>query len=150
MALTDLMKAREAVWVDCPIPGFDDERHLILPSTRGVLTDVRDKSQVREWERGQIVHKSDPNLFDQEYINTIWVGWENAGIIHEDGRVENPAAVTPANKAKLIHSRPIEFQLWLQRTSDELAAQSAKQTEQQRESFRGAGEAPPQLPTAEL
>lgn len=149
MAITSTRKAKEAVWFPCPIPGFTDERHLLRPTTREVLTNVRDKSNVKEWERGQIVTKQDTNLFDQHYLDYLWAGWsDNVGIEHEDGHLEVPAEVTLHNKVILVNSRPIEFLLWLQRTADELAAQTHKDVEAARENFRPPDSAPPGLPAA--
>lgn len=150
MARTSTKKSKEAVWVSCPIPGFTDERHLILPSTRELLNKVQDKSQAKEWENNQIVNKTDPNLFDQHYLDLIWQGWENVGIEHDDGRIEDPAAVNLPNKLILVNSRPIDFLLWLQRTSRDLAGHVQKETEAARETFRESSEAPPRLQEPEL
>jgi hypothetical protein len=149
MARTSVSKSKEAVWVTCPIPEFSDERHLIRPSTRESLSNIRDKSQAKEWENGAIVTKPDSNLFDQNYIDYIWAGWgEHVGIEHEDGRIEDPAEVTLKNKMILVNSRPIEFLLWLQRAATDLAAQSQQQVEAERETFREVHPTPARPPEA--
>jgi hypothetical protein len=143
MSRTSAKRVKEAVWVPCPIPGFTDEKHLIKPSTRAVLNDARDKSMVREWERGQIVHKQDDNLLNENFLNDIWVDWEGVGIEHEDGRIEDPAPCTPQNKLELVNARPVEFVLWLQQAATELASSVEKATEQQRSDFRAVPEVSP-------
>jgi hypothetical protein len=149
MARTSIKKSKEACWVTCPIPDFSDERHLIRPSTRAALHDVRDRSTAKEWVKGEIVTKPDSNLFDTNYIDYIWAGWsETVGIEHDDGRIEEPAEVTLQNKLTLINSRPIEFWLWLQRTADDLASQSQQQVEAERETFRPVHPAPSGSPEA--
>jgi len=151
MARTDVRKIKQAVKVECPIPGFRDEWHLIRPSTREVLANVRDKSQVKEWDRGALVEKSDPHLFDQEYLDYIWAGWsDTVEIQHADGTIESPAAPTLANKMELANNRPIDFLLWLQATANELAVAVHHQQEEQRDTFQEPHSLPPGPPESQL
>jgi hypothetical protein len=136
MARTDVRKVKEAIRVPCPIDGFNDEFHWIKPATRELSAKVDAKSKVKEFRRGQLVEETDNKLFVEHYLDEIWVNWENVGIIHDDGRVEDPATCTTANKIILANSRPIDFILWLQNTSQDLAAQVQQQAERQRDRFQ--------------
>lgn len=136
MARTDVNKAREAVWVQCPMPEYDDERHLIMPATRENLQYVSDKSMVNEFRNGQIVRESDNNVFTIQWMKRHWKGWENVGIVHEDGTVEDPAEFNEKNWLIIANTRGQPFLLWLQEASRQLAGKAIQEREEKRVSFR--------------
>ena len=150
MARTDVQKARQAVWMPCPMPEYDDERHLIMPATRENLQYVSDKSMVNEFRNGQVVRESDTNVFTVQWLKKHWLGWENVGIVHEDGTVEDPAAFTEKNWLILANIRGQTFLLWLQEASRQLAAKAQQAREQERESFREPIPVPTGLPRADV
>lgn len=136
MARTDVRKAREAVWVSCPIPEYDDEKHLIMPATRENLEYVSDKSMVNEFRNGHVVKESDTNVFTIQWLKKHWKGWQNVGMVHDDGRIEDPAEFNEKNWVTLSAVRGQTFLLWLQEASRQLAAQAQQEREAQRENFR--------------
>ena len=137
MARTDVKKAREACWCTCPVEGYEDERHLIMPATRENLQYVSDKSMVSDFRsNGQLVRESDNNIFTSEWLKTHWKGWENVGIVHEDGTVEDPAAFNEKNWMIIASLRGQAFLLWLQEAARQLAMKAQQVREEQRESFR--------------
>lgn len=140
MARTDVNKAREAVWVPCPMPEYDDERHLIMPGTHESLQYVSDKSMVNEFRNGQFVRESDNNVFTIQWLKKHWKDWTGVGIVHEDGTLEDPAAFTEKNWLIIINIRGQAFLLWLQEASRQLAAKAQQEREAQHESFRKSPE----------
>src|SRR5262245_49492604 len=126
MALTDVKKSQEAVWVRCDVPGFEDEEHLLLPYTHEKQNDIAESSMAREWRNNTIVHEFNRALFEPSFLKHIWKDWrgipdpddpgtrlKGPGIVHDDGRVEWPAACTEQNKLILALRRPAEFSRWL-------------------------------------
>ena len=136
MARTDVKKSREGVWVPCTLEGFEDERHMILPGAREHLQYVSDKSMVNEFRNGQMVRESDNNVFTTQWLKKHWLDWEGVEIVHDDGRLEAPAACTIENRIIVANSRPQTFILWLQEMSRQLAAKVNEQKEQEKEAFR--------------
>lgn len=148
MARTDLRKSKEAVWVPCPIPEFNDERHLLRPATRETDREILGRSMVKTYERNQLVEKMDQNLINENWIQYMWLDWEHVGLVHADGRVEDPAPCTQDNKLIIANSRPREFYLWLQQASEDLAKAVQQREAEQRETFREPDEVPAGLPEA--
>lgn len=145
MARTDVKKARQAVWMPCPMEEYNDERHLVLPGVYQSLQYVSTKSMVNEYRNGQQVRESDTTIFTFEWLKKHWLGWENVGLVHEDGTVEDPAEFTEKNWLEIINNRGQAFVLWLQDASRQLAAAAQQQRDAERENFR---ESPP-VPTEE-
>lgn len=140
MARTDVKKAREAVWVPCSMPEYDDERHCIMPATRENLQYVSDKSMVNEFRHGQLVRESDNNVFTIQWLKKHWLGWSGVGIVHENGEIEDPAEFTEKNWLIIANIRGQAFLLWLQEASRQLAAKAQQDREVQRDTFRQEGE----------
>lgn len=162
MALTDVKKANEAIWVQAIEP-WDDEEHLIAPYTKEMLRQIGTDSQSKEMVSGQIVTKFDVRLFDEAYIRKIWKGWrgipdpENpserlpgVGIRHADGREEYPAKFTEENKTILLSSRPIEFFSWMQEAANDLAKAVSEKVAKERQNFRAESDLSAREPEAEL
>lgn len=150
MARTDISKARTAAWVQCPMPEYSDERHLIMPGTRENLQYVSDKSMVNEFRQGQFVRESDQNVFTIQWLKKHWKGWEHVGIVHEDGTIEDPAEFTEKNWLIIANIRGQAFLLWLQEAARQLAAKASEEQDAQRENFRQATAVSTGQPEAEL
>lgn len=150
MARTDVLKAREAVWVPCPIAEYSDEKHLVMPATRENLQYVSDKSMVNEFRNGQLVRESDNNVFTIQWLKKHWRGWQGVGIVHEDGTIEDPAEFTEKNWLIIANIRGQGFLLWLQEASRQLNAQAQQTREEQRDNFRQAHDVSPGQSGAEL
>ena len=109
---------------------------MILPGAREHLQYVSDKSMVNEFRNGQMVRESDNNVFTTQWLKKHWLDWEGVEIVHDDGRLEAPAACTIENRIIVANSRPQTFILWLQEMSRQLAAKVNEQKEQEKEAFR--------------
>lgn len=150
MARTDIQKVRQPAWVACPIPAYNDERHYLLPSTRSTSQEVADKSLVNEFRNGQMVRETDTNVFTVQWLKKHWLDWEHVGIVHPDGRVEDPAACTMDNRLLIANERGIQFLLWLQDASRELGLAAQQEQAQQEALFRPVNSAQTGLPESQL
>ena len=138
MARTDVKKAKEATWVKAEMEEYNDERYLMLPSTRESTQYVSDKSQVNEWRKGQMTRETDNNVFTVQWLKKHLLDWEGVGIVHESGEIEDPAACTLDNRVIIMNARGLNWLLHLQELSRELGLHATQERDTQRDNFRQA------------
>lgn len=99
---------------------------------------ILDKSQIKEYERGQLIEKYDDNLYRIELVDYLVANWSGVGIEHEDGRIDDPAPCTREHKLLVIAHRPTDFFLTLRRAAEDAARQTEQKVEEARQNFHAS------------